>query len=345
MARLLPRCAWRGGGSSARTHMNHGNPEAAVHRPPPETGPRSRATTLGLEAAQNTSNILRLLEAASHAYTARDAFGTVWHERALCWRMLPRDSGGDNDKDGKWQAFSPLDDNVSTSANTTKKRNTPRLHSLNFSDGRTALVKLTGADGILRYLSLLRLDDASSLNDGWTILREVQVPTVQSLGDKNDNATSNPQDSILSLQQTLKQYLRIEHGGGVSDFANATRLFAPQSSLLAVGMADVDKEPPSAWSAPAGTLLEIPLSTYLEGVKTQTPHVAASTTHDCIATVDVSGCAAMAVVRVGNGAQTLVFEDHLLLGQQQSSSSANAGGVWKILSKTFSPQVWPSSSP
>ena len=63
---------------------------------------------------------------------------------------------------------------------------------------------------------------------------------------------------MLSLQQALQQYLKIEHGGGVSDFTHATRLFAPQASLLAVGSAASDEEP-SAWSAPAGHLLEIPL--------------------------------------------------------------------------------------
>jgi hypothetical protein len=84
-----------------------------------------------------------------------------------------------------------------------------------------------------------------------------------------------------------------------------------------------------------GTLLEIPLDTYLSGIQSQTPHDPASRRHDAIWTIDRVGNAAAATVRVGNGARTLVFEDHLLLGYSDDQKQ------WNILSKTFSPKVWP----
>ena len=277
-------------------------------------GPREPAAVMGLETAQNTSNILRLLE-ASHGspYMAKDAISTVWHENALCWKY----------HDEKWQAHSPGETSELSKSATKQAPISPRLRSLNFSDNRTALVKLVASDGTTRYLSLLRLEEGTNRNDGWTIVREVQV----------DQAIKAKNNSMASLQQTLQQYLKIEHGGGVVDYTDATRLFAPRSSLLAVGMAAPDEEV-SAWSAPAGSLLEIPLDTYLDGVKSQTPHADEAAAQDEICVVDVNGNAASAIVRVGNGGRTLVFEDHLLLGQSQ-------GGVWKILSKTFSPQSWP----
>ena len=273
-----------------RTHMNHGGGHARSTTLP---GPREAAVPLGLQATQNTANVMRLLE-ASHVY--RDA--GVWHESALCWSF----------HEGEWQTSHHF---------TGAAVMAPRLHALHFSDHRTALVKITGSDGMVRYLSLLQLDEHTSVMDGWKIVRQVQVP-----------ATSSA--LAASLEQTLQLYLQIEHGGGAADYEHAQRLFAPQSSLVAVGMADHD----DPWSAPAGTLLEIPLEVYLEGVKQQTPHDIAARKQDAIVSVDVCGPVASAVVRVGNGAQTLVFEDHLLLGQTSS-------GTWKILSKTFSPQAWP----
>jgi Putative lumazine-binding len=83
--------------------------------------------------------------------------------------------------------------------------------------------------------------------------------------------------------------------------------------------------------------VEIPLDVYLDGVQSQTPHPASAKAQDAIVTMDyTSGTnAAAATVRVGNGAQTLVFEDHLLLGRSSIGSS------WRILSKTFSSQAWP----
>jgi hypothetical protein len=209
----------------------------------------------------------------------------------------------------------------------------PRLCSLNFSDDRTALVKLIGSDNQLRYVQLLRLDGEGDgiggmlrvPNDGWTIMREVLVAKEK-----------NHEDSMpkKSLDQTLQSYLEMEHGGGGEDKARAQSLFDPNAALLAVGINPVD-EPPTDYTGAVGSFLEISLQSYLEGVQSQTPHSEGSKLHDAICAVDyMTGTnAAAATVRVGNAAQTLVFEDHLLLGRQKDE--------WRILSKTFSPQAWP----
>jgi hypothetical protein len=105
---------------------------------------------------------------------------------------------------------------------------------------------------------------------------------------------------------------------------------------LAVGTAPLD-EPPTDWSAPVGSYLGITLDTYLKGVLSQTPHGNESKQNDAIVQIDVLPCqtAAAATVHVGNGAQTTVFVDHLLLGYSGGEEQ------WKILSKTFTPRAWP----
>lgn len=346
-----------------RTHMNHGGgmPDA----PPSQAGPRSGAVQLGLASAQHSSNILRLLEsshgATSHYNTAMDTLSTVWHPESLCWRY-PEDQK-------EWQAVSPLQQAAANDTTTTQEQPSmnyygalapPKLLSTLFSDDRTALVKLQGSDGRLRYVSLLRLDPPDptdgqhhqhhhhnqASNDGWTIVREVLVPEFNSSSENATDSTGND-DIWTSLQSTLHAYLEIEHGGGPEDFVSARTLFHPQSSLLTVGISEPDDTDTSAWTAPAGRLLEISRTTYLGGVKTQSPHAPAARQFDQICTMDIiSGssptnnhtnapAAAVATVRVGNGAQTMVFEDHLLLGYNSGS------GSWNILSKIFSPQAWP----
>jgi hypothetical protein len=183
-------------------------------------------------------------------------------------------------------------------------------------------------DGFQRYVSMLRLDPKKENNaptiDGWHILREVIGGT----------STSQDHGSIASICHVLQNYLAVEHGGGEEGKRKAQDVFAPQASLLAVGTASPVDETPSDWSAPSGSLLEIPLDTYLEGVGSQSPHSTASKVHDSIVQVDVLGeVAAAATVHVGNGAQTTVYVDHLLLGFHANQ--------WKILSKTFTPRVWP----
>ena len=214
-----------------------------------------------------------------------------------------------------------------------RQANTLHLHTLHFADDCTALVKLsnhhhgTSSSFMTRYLSLLRVQNE------WRIIREVQTTKT--------SPSSSSSLSWLSLGRTIQDYMEVEHGGGTHDVKRATKLFHPRATLTAVGMTDdeddADLASSSAWSAPAGTYLEIPLDTYIAGVADQTPHDTMAATHDAVINVDVTGNAAAAVVRVGNGAQTLVFEDILLLGQ-------SADGKYQILSKTFSPQAWPIKS-
>jgi hypothetical protein len=106
------------------------------------------------------------------------------------------------------------------------------------------------------------------MNDGWIILREVQVPSLKSLSlttENIDSATAND-EAIISLHTTLRRYLDVEHGGGESDADTAWGLFASKASLVTVGIDD-PSQPPSDWGAPVGSILEVPLKTYLEGVE------------------------------------------------------------------------------
>jgi hypothetical protein len=87
--------------------------------------------------------------------------------------------------------------------------------------------------------------------------------------------------------------------------------------------------------------LEISRETYLDGVGSQNPHASTAHRHDQIVGLDLvasddgTAAVALATVRVGNGSQTYVFEDHLLCGY------SSRRGDWQILSKIFSPQAWP----
>ena len=219
----------------------------------------------------------------------------------------------------------------------------PSLLSMSFGDERTALVKLLGADGKERYLSMLRLDALDALaHDGWQILRElVGGSTNAANAAAIASPTASAEEALDSIRTLLSTYLKIEHGGGEADRALAETLFSPRAALLTVGSAD-PSEPTTAWSVPAGFLLEISLGTYLEGVASQTTHAPESATHDAIIAIDLLPCltAASAILHVGNGARTNVFVDHLLL----ACGDHGAGdGQWRIVSKTFSPRPWPVS--
>ena len=294
-----------------RYHMSHGSPSADfLSAVPTKSGPRE-PLELGLDATRASQNILRLLE-SSHGVGSQcaDTLSTVWNPQGLIWH---------HDQNNGWTASTiGVPPRSSTEA--------PRLLSLDFSDDRTALAKVQGIDGLYRLVSLLRLDSSKpgpSPNDGWQLIREViGAPT-------KTNHTA-----ITSIANLLEQYLSIEHGGGAEDARIAQALFAPQASLLTVGTLPLD-EPPTDWSAPSGSLLSIDIQTYLQGVASQTPHSLEAKAHDSIVQVNVLPCqtAAAAIVHVGNGAQTNVFVDHLLLG--------NNNGDWKILSKTFATRKWP----
>ena len=99
------------------------------------------------------------------------------------------------------------------------------------------------------------------------------------------------------------------------------------------------------WTAPVGNLCEISLETYLNGVESQIPHSMESSQYDTILNMDISSSAsssssaAAVTLTVGNGSQTILFRDHLLLGRGVEEEDDSS---WKILSKTFSPQPWPT---
>lgn len=313
---------------SLRTHMNHGGAAFMTEEPKIASGPR-QSLQLGLPSAKASQNILRLLESSHgvNSFFAKqqslDAYSPSFHPKSLIWSK----------KGKEWKAVQ-----VSQTSETAEQF--PTISSLQFSDDKTALAKLTAMDGGHRYVSLLQVNDddndpqsgpsASRIaNDGWVIVREIRCPSPE---DDTPASLSDQVAGIQSIVQCLQAYLDIEHGGGSDDLDRAKRLFHPEASLLCVGMAPVD-EPSSDWSAPVGSFLEISLETYFEGVASQTPHVAESRARDSIMQVDITGDTAVATIRVGNGARTLTFVDHLFLGK-------NAAGEWNILSKVFSPQPW-----
>jgi Putative lumazine-binding len=297
-----------------RTHMNHGG--SFMGAPPTQHGPR-RPLQLGLDVTKASQNVLRLLEATHgiNNYSAQfqDTSDPCWHPSGTRLGLTVN---------GKWKR---LDHEPANG----RLEWIPTISWMQFSDDRTAMAKVQAMDGSHRFLSLLRLDQvghtASSIvaNDGWVILRELVSSSADDLAPSADD--------MISLVHCLEGYLNIEHGGGEADYDRASELFAPEASLLTVGIAPTGQEP-SEWSAPAGTFLEISRDAYLQGVKNQTPHNHHCRHHDAIVQVDLApGGAAAATVKVGNGAQTMVFVDHLLLGKEDDG--------WKILSKTFSPHL------
>lgn len=308
-----------------RTHMNHGGGGDSMKLPLDPPGPRTGGIEIGLDSATSVHNILRLLESSHGRYS--HAHSTNWHAHGQIWQ---------HDKDThQWM--------VQEQAPETPFHKPARLLNLSFSDPRTALAKVAGCDGRVRYLSMLQLEDCKPLNDGWILLREV----IGSGGvdeENNNNVNHYHTKSFVSLKQALESYFSIEHGGGLEDKEAAEKLFHPDSALLAVGS---DSQSSSDWSAPVGSFLQVSMATYLNGVLFQTPHEFEASQNDAIVAMDILPCgtAAAATVRVGNGAQTRVFEDHLLLGRCESPLATNLDEYsWQILSKTFSPQAWPGSS-
>ncbi|KAG7352199.1 putative lumazine-binding protein [Nitzschia inconspicua] len=330
-----------------RTHMNHGGGSTLHAAPPTQSGPRSPNVELGFAATKHTGNILRLLESSHGAYfyNTYDALSTVWHASGQIWRSNDR-----SNVDG-WTCVNSIEALMNHDHTTAHSHHhhhnhhhhhhhhTPRLCSISFSDDRTAMVKMAGQDGKTRYLQLVRLDgDLRSMtalgggmtpNDGWILVQEVEVVAIE---EEDQHMSSS---AWTNLHSTLVTYLNIEHGGGEQSYQQAKSLFHQDAKLISVGIDDVDATP-TQWTAPVGSLVEIPLEAYLDGVQSQTPHSESAKSQDAIVSIDyTTGTnAAAATVRVGNGAQTLVFEDHLLLGR--------TGDEWRILSKTFSSQPWTS---
>jgi Putative lumazine-binding len=315
-----------------RHHMTHGSGGAnPMMKTMAQSGPRE-FVQIGLDAAQCSNNILRLLE-SSHGWAAAalDTVSTTWHPQGRIWR---------HDHEIGWTSATATSEfeqratttNASFAARASSSHvMTPRLLSMAMSDDRTALAKLIGVDGTHRYVTMLRLDpderrNSMIANDGWLILREVVIG--------GEAAQRSSRSAFGSLHQALQTYLDIEHGGGSVGRAKAEQLFDPDATLISVGSLPPGEES-TEWSAPAGSLLEISLSTYLDGVESQHPHAPACRAHDAIVSMDVCGLAASATVRVGNGAQSQVFDDFLLLGKEDNHASD-----WRILSKTFSPKAW-----
>ena len=194
-----------------------------------------------------------------------------------------------------------------------------RIASLTFADESTALAKLRGP--FFGYWSLLRL------RDGWSIVREVKSMSAAS------KKTAEEMGHVASLVAT---YMKIEHGGGVAAAALASQIFHPDASLLTIGDGGAELSPDvDSWEAPAGTLNEISRATYITGVNTQTPHKQKAAKHDSLLTIDMLPCATVAAVvaNVGNGSQTRVFTDHLILCKVEDG--------WQIVSKTFAANEWP----
>ena len=118
--------------------MNHGGGGGGemggtMRGPPSKPGPRTSSVALGLDATKHTGNILRLLE-SSHGsfYNTVDTLSTVWHSQSLSWNQS---------SNGEWECVNPIKAFADSTPPTTLPT-PPRLSSLQFSDDRTALVKL-----------------------------------------------------------------------------------------------------------------------------------------------------------------------------------------------------------
>ena len=333
-----------GGHSHAAEQRVGGELRSRGHLPPVNaiaptpSGPRVRLA-LGLETARAVTNVGRALEshaeASLHAFA--DMFESVWHQEGLLWRHA--------EENLVWEARTASEELTSLRARRSLPIAVPALLALTVRDERTALVKLLGADGRERYLQMLRLDGIDAMaHDGWQIVREVVggdqgLPAAAMDGDEAAKRAA----SVDEIRRLIDAYMAIEHGGGDADKARASALFDPRASVLAVGTSPVD-EAPSAWSAPAGTLLEVSRDTYLDGVADQTGHASESAAHERVFNVDLLACgtAAAATLHVGNGACTALYVDHLLLARD---GNAHGDGAWRILSKTFSPRPWPAALP
>jgi predicted ATPase len=351
-------------GGNAFDHDHHGAVAA-------KAGPRSPSIELGFDVSRATQNILRLLESSHgpHSSMYVDTNAPSWHKQS---KRIFLDVSSAHQQEQIWSVQSAIQKSAdrrdafqkpTSSLSSRGARPTPSaLESIHWSDDRTCLVKLRAMDGSCRYVSLLRLDflamddEQSTMgmppqpgtplpNDGWVIVRELVAPVAVATNDYGGNAVQ----AMTGVLECLQSYLDIEHGGGLEDRSNAETVFHPVASLLTVGTNEhkhthlpIGDNGHDLWSAPSGHFLEISRDTYLDGVASQAPHsgpLIRSQDRICHIDVDESGMVASAIVRVGNGSQTLVFEDHLLLGRSPSSSSS-----WQILSKIFSTQAWTKSS-
>lgn len=326
----------RGAGSKvvrtlARAHSGHGHSHDHSHSPPaqPRTEPGPRPPLhIGLEMTRGLQNLGRMLESYAEASVTayQDTFDSVWDRRGLTWRQGPE---------------GPIATSVAEELEALRERrvserglpvSTPSLLSLRFSDSRTALARVLGADGRERFLSCLRLDEASA-HDGWQIVCELVGLAADEAPALADHPDHPAHGAGLALASDLVQrYLALEHVDPQRAASRGAKLgsagiFHPGASLLSVGEAPHD-EAPAAWSAPAGSLLEVPLATYLAAAAAQAPHAPASSSVDAVASVEMlaGGGVACATVRVGNESRTRVFEDHLMLAVMPGGQRAAVQG-------------------
>lgn len=331
-------------GGELRTHLTPINAAASPSGPRPPLA-------LGLETARAVTNLSRALESHAEASVSAfvDTFDSVWYSGGQLWRPHDLVSGASGNAMEKGSSHSWTVSSAAEELTSMRARRAvpfvakPALLSLQFGDERCALVKLLGSDGRERYLSLLRLDSLDSLaHDGWQIVRELvcsaRTPVTASSNSEQAGA------AMPSIRALLASYLQVEHGGGAADRALAENLFDERAGFVAVGSSEA-YERPGEWTAPAGSLLEISLSSYLARIASQSPHPVEMSSHDAVVGIDLLPChtAAAATVHVGatqpgddgDGARCL-HVDHLLLAR------SGGDGAWKIVSKTFAPRPWPS---
>jgi Putative lumazine-binding len=336
------RCLW-GIGGGIRNHMSHHHPHGGsgglmMIQQSGIAGPQSRVA-LGLEASEAAHHLLRLVESSFMMMGYQEEGEhreSIWHSNAVKWVL----------RNGIWCNGFDMEETGNVSAkNMVVPQEPPRLISLQFSDPRTALVHVTGNGGEHMLLSILRLDSPMGQNaghsyNGWRIVRSIVSTSSSgpSLQQREATPTTTRPNVYAEIEALLQLYFQVEHGGGHADRATAANtLFSSHrsTSLLTIGISEMD-QPISAWAAPWGSLLEIPLNVYLESVHTQTPHGPKSWSQDEVLSIRVLPCHSAAAVElhVGSAACDRIFHDHLLLGR------SNDDGSWKILSKIFSVQKW-----
>ncbi len=143
----------------ARAHGGHSHGHSHSHSPaPPKTPAGPRPTlAIGLEMTRAMQNLGRMLEGYAEASTTayQDVFDSVWHGRGLIWRQQQPDAGGP-------VASTVADELSALGSQRGAPVAAPSLISLRFSDCRTALARLSGADGCERFLSCVRVSEVGS---------------------------------------------------------------------------------------------------------------------------------------------------------------------------------------
>jgi len=265
--------------------MNHGGGGDSLRSLPSSAGPRPYLT-LGLPTAQHTNNIWRLLE--EHASTTLDGMSSVWHPQSQCWDYSA----------GRWNCWKP--------GTAQRYLTTPTLHSISFSDDRTALCHVTGTDGQGRFLSLLRLDPEDTLgrlpNDGWVLVREVIAPEKEI------------EQQTGSLQDAIDNYIRGQVDG------TSIAMFHPEASVVAVGWED----PTNMEMGAVGSFWQRTAADYSKAVTESTATITQTRT--------TFAGPSLAAVTLEKHGQRSSMEENLVWGYSPNGRS------WQILSLSASPK-------